>query len=134
MKKQKSGSIIITSSVAGITAEPIVGYGYVTAKAGLDNMVRQAAMELAPYNVRVNAIAPGPFFTNIGGGRLKTEPARAKMFADGVPMGRLAHTNEIKGLGLLLASPAGSYITGTVIPVDGGSTAVLPGRFKPRES
>ena len=47
-----------------------------------------------------------------------------KLFADMVPLGRVANTNEIKGLALLLASPAGSYLTGTVIPIDGGATCV----------
>ena len=76
----------------------------------------------------MNVIAPGPFLTNIGGGRLHTDPASRKFFADGVPMKRIAQTDEIKGLALLLASPAGSFITGAVIPIDGGSTAILPGR------
>ena len=131
MKARKSGSIVVTTSVAGILAEPIVGYGYVASKAGLANAVRQAAIDLAPYNVRVNAIAPGPFLTNIGDGRLHTDPARVKAFADGVPLGRLGDTNEIKGLALLLASPAGSFMTGNVIPIDGGQTATLAGRFRP---
>ena len=63
--------------------------------------------------------------TNIGGGRLHREPDVVKLFADMVPMGRLANTDEIKGLALLLASPAGSYLTGTIIPIDGGTTAVM---------
>ncbi len=128
MRPQKRGSIVVTSSVAGLTAEPIVSYGYAASKAGLHNAVRQAAADFALDNVRVNVIAPGPFLTNIGGGRLHTDKATAKVFADGVPMKRVAHTDEIKGLALLLASPAGSYITGAIIPIDGGSTAILPGR------
>jgi NAD(P)-dependent dehydrogenase (short-subunit alcohol dehydrogenase family) len=125
MKQRRSGSIVATASIAGIRAEPMVGYGYVASKAAVINMVRQAAVELAPWNIRVNAIAPGPFVTNIGGGRLHREPEVAKLFADMVPLGRLANTDEIKGLALLLASPAGSYLTGTVIPIDGGTTAVM---------
>jgi NAD(P)-dependent dehydrogenase (short-subunit alcohol dehydrogenase family) len=125
MKARRSGSIVATASIAGIRAEPMVGYGYIASKAAVINMVRQAAVELAPWNVRVNAIAPGPFVTNIGGGRLHREPEVVKLFADMVPMGRLAKTDEIKGLALLLASPAGSYLTGTVIPIDGGTTAVM---------
>jgi NAD(P)-dependent dehydrogenase (short-subunit alcohol dehydrogenase family) len=123
MKKQKSGSIIATTSIAGIKSEPLVSYGYVAAKAALNNAVRHAAVDLAPYNVRVNAIAPGPFLTNIAGGRLHREPDAIKKFIAMVPMGRIALPDEIKGLALLLASPAGSYITGTVIPIDGGTTA-----------
>ena len=125
MKMRRSGSIVATASIAGIRSEPMVGYGYVASKAAVINVVRQAAVELAPWNIRVNAIAPGPFVTNIGGGRLHREPDVVKLFADMVPMGRLAHTNEVKGLALLLASPAGSYLTGTVIPIDGGATAVM---------
>jgi len=125
MKRRRSGSIVATSSIAGIRAEPITGYSYVASKAAIINIVRQAAVELAPYNIRVNAIAPGPFLTNIGGGRLHRDKETVKLFADMVPMGRIAKTDEIKGLALLLASPAGSYLTGTCIPIDGGTTAVM---------
>ncbi len=123
MKKQRSGRIIVTSSVAGSRAERAVGYAYVAAKAAVNNLVRQAALELAPYDVLVNAIAPGPFLTNIAGGRLHREPEIVRMFAAAVPMGRLAKPDELKGLALLLASPASSFITGAVIPIDGGITA-----------
>jgi NAD(P)-dependent dehydrogenase (short-subunit alcohol dehydrogenase family) len=123
MKRQRSGSIIATASIAGLRSEPLVGYGYVAAKAAVINLVRHAAVELAPYNVRVNAIAPGPFLTNIAGGRLRREPEVAARFAAAVPLGRIADPAEIKGLALLLASPAGSFITGAVIPIDGGTTA-----------
>ena len=125
MKARASGSIVATASIAGIRSEPMVGYGYIASKAAVINVVRQAAVELAPWNIRVNAIAPGPFVTNIGGGRLHREPDVVKLFADMVPMGRLANTDEIKGLALLLASPAGSYLTGTIIAIDGGTTAVM---------
>jgi NAD(P)-dependent dehydrogenase (short-subunit alcohol dehydrogenase family) len=123
MKRQKRGSIIATTSIAGLRSEGLVGYGYVAAKAALGNVVRHAAVELAPHNVRVNAIAPGPFLTNIAGGRLHREPETARRFAAHVPMGRMAQPDEIKGLALLLASPAGSFITGAIIPIDGGTTA-----------
>jgi NAD(P)-dependent dehydrogenase (short-subunit alcohol dehydrogenase family) len=123
MKRQRSGSILATTSIAGTRSEPLVGYGYVAAKAAVGNIVRHAAVDLAPYNVRVNAIAPGPFLTNIAGGRMHREPDIVRKFVDPVPMGRLGQPDEIKGLALLLASPAGSFITGTVIPIDGGTTA-----------
>jgi NAD(P)-dependent dehydrogenase (short-subunit alcohol dehydrogenase family) len=123
MKRRRSGSIIATASIAGLRSEPLVGYGYVAAKAAVGNIVRHAAVDLAPYNVRVNAIAPGPFLTNIAGGRMHREPEIVKKFVAPVPMGRLGQPDEIKGLALLLASPAGSFITGTVIPIDGGTTA-----------
>jgi NAD(P)-dependent dehydrogenase (short-subunit alcohol dehydrogenase family) len=123
MKAQRSGRIIVTSSIGGIRAERMVGYAYAATKAALNNLVRQAALELAPYNVLVNAIAPGPFLTNIAGGRLHREPETVRKFADMVPLGRIARPDELKGLALLLASPASSFITGAVIPIDGGVTA-----------
>jgi NAD(P)-dependent dehydrogenase (short-subunit alcohol dehydrogenase family) len=123
MKAQTSGRIIVTSSIAGIRAERMVGYAYAATKAAVNNLVRQAALELAPYNVMVNAIAPGPFLTNIASGRLHREPEFVRKFAAMVPLGRIAEPNELKGLALLLASPASSFITGTVIPIDGGITA-----------
>jgi NAD(P)-dependent dehydrogenase (short-subunit alcohol dehydrogenase family) len=123
MKKQRRGSIVATSSIAGIKSDPLVSYGYVAAKAAINNIVRHAAVDLAPYNVRVNAIAPGPFYTNIAGGRLRRDPEQAKKFSAMIPMARIGEPDEIKGLALLLASPASSYITGAVIPIDGGTTA-----------
>lgn len=125
MKARGGGRIVVTSSIGGVRAEPFVGYAYAATKAAMLNVVRQAAVELAPHNVLVNAIAPGPFLTNIAGGRLHREPEVAATFAASVPLGRLGLPAEIKGLALLLASPAGSFITGTVIPIDGGATAAV---------
>jgi len=122
MKRQRRGRIVVTSSIAGLKAEDMVGYAYAATKAAVVNLVRQAALELAPHNVSINAIAPGPFRTNIANGRLN-DPEAARAFEAIVPMGRIADPKEIQGLALLLASPAGSYITGTVIPIDGGAVA-----------
>ena len=98
------------------------GYAYVASKAAVNNLVRQAALELAPYNVLVNAIAPGPFATGINGGRLRL-PEVAERMKTYIPLGRIAEPAEIQGLALLLASRATSYMTGAVIPVDGGASA-----------
>lgn len=122
MKTARSGRIVITASIAGLRAERTVGYAYAAAKAAVINLVRQAAVELAPSNVLVNAIAPGPFLTQIAGGQLHRPEVRER-FQQLVPLGRVAHPDEIKGLALLLASPASSFLTGAVIPVDGGATA-----------
>ncbi|QFT60876.1 Levodione reductase (plasmid) [Sulfitobacter sp. THAF37] len=122
MKSQKSGSIVVTTSIAALITNPMPSYGYHAAKAGAAHLVRMAARELGPYGVRVNGIAPGPFVTNIGGGRLK-DPAIQAGFTASVPMARAAQPDEIKGLALLLASPAGGYITGAIIPIDGGDSA-----------
>jgi NAD(P)-dependent dehydrogenase (short-subunit alcohol dehydrogenase family) len=122
MKRQRRGSIVVTSSVAALRASSLPSYGYHAAKAGIAQAVRVAALELGPYNVRINAIAPGPFATNIANGRLRT-PEGVAMFSSTLPMARIADVKEIKGLALLLASPASSFITGAIIPIDGGTQA-----------
>ncbi|MDQ7971574.1 MAG: SDR family oxidoreductase [Rhodocyclaceae bacterium] len=122
MKPRRAGRIVVTSSIAGMRAEPLSGYAYVTSKAAVNNLVRQAAMELAPFNVLVNAMAPGPFATGINGGRLRL-PESAERMRTHIPLGRIADTSEIKGLALLLAGAASSYMTGAIIPVDGGASA-----------
>jgi NAD(P)-dependent dehydrogenase (short-subunit alcohol dehydrogenase family) len=81
--------------------------------------MRNAALELARYNVLVNAIAPGPFITNIGGGHAH-RPEIQEAFAKGVPLHRMASPEEMKPLALYLASPASSYMTGSQIVIDGG--------------
>lgn len=115
----RPGSIIATSSNAAIVCEAIVGMPYMAAKAGVAHMVRHVAFELAEYRIRVNAIAPGPFVTNIGGGWLKDPVVRAAW--DGsVPLGRIAETDQIKPLALYLASDASNYVTGSHMLIDGG--------------
>lgn len=122
MLPRKSGRIVVTSSIAGLRSESLSGYAYIASKAAVNNLVRQAAVELAPHNVLVNAIAPGPFATELNGGRLRL-PESVERMKTHIPMGRMADPQEIKGLALLLASPASSYMTGAVIPIDGGASA-----------
>jgi NAD(P)-dependent dehydrogenase (short-subunit alcohol dehydrogenase family) len=116
----KGGSIIATTSNAAIINEAIVGMPYMPAKAGVAHMVRHAAMELAEFGIRVNAIAPGPFVTNIGGGAAKKDPVVRKAWDSVVPLGAMAETDQIKPLALYLASDASSYVTGAQIVIDGG--------------
>lgn len=87
--------------------EAIVGTPYMPAKAGLDHLVRNVAMELGMFGILVNCISPGPFMTNIAGGRLKI-PADRKAFEEQSLFGRIGHPDDIKGLALFLASPASS--------------------------
>ena len=121
MRAQKSGSIIVTTSVAAVKAENFVCTAYLAAKAGAAHLVRQVALELAGSNVRVNAIAPGAFITGIGGGRM-ADPAVQRRFAAANPVGRMAMPDEIQGLALFLASPASSYVTGAQLSIDGGGS------------
>jgi NAD(P)-dependent dehydrogenase (short-subunit alcohol dehydrogenase family) len=115
----KPGSIVATSSNAALVNEAIVGMPYMPAKAGVMHMVRHIAYELAAYRIRVNAIAPGPFVTNIGGGWLR-DPVVREAWDKSVPLGRIAETFQIKPLALYLASDASSYMTGSHVLIDGG--------------
>jgi NAD(P)-dependent dehydrogenase (short-subunit alcohol dehydrogenase family) len=124
MKPQGSGRIVVTASTAGLRADPMVCYGYAASKAAVINLARQAALELAPHGVHVNVIAPGPIKTRIGGG---VTPESEREWAALVPLGRMGEPDELKGLALLLASPAASFITGAVITIDGGQLLGEPG-------
>jgi NAD(P)-dependent dehydrogenase (short-subunit alcohol dehydrogenase family) len=128
MRPQRSGRIIVTSSVAGIRPEPIACYGYAASKAAVLNLVRQAALDLAPDGVLVNAICPGPFKgTRIGGGVTENPaPDQEAAWSKTLPLGRMAEPEELKGLALLLASPASSFMTGGAYLIDGG-TLVMAG-------
>jgi NAD(P)-dependent dehydrogenase (short-subunit alcohol dehydrogenase family) len=123
MRKQGSGRIVVISSIAGLKPEPVVCYGYIASKAAIINVVRQAALELAPHGVLVNAVCPGPFKgTRIGGGAtIDPDPETEKMWSDMIPVGRMADPEELKGLTLFLASPASSFVTGAVHVIDGGA-------------
>jgi NAD(P)-dependent dehydrogenase (short-subunit alcohol dehydrogenase family) len=118
--QRRGGSIIITSSNAAEVNEAIVGVPYMAAKAGVKHFMRHAAYELAAYGIRVNAIAPGPFVTNIGDGWVKKNPLAKKAWDELCPLGKMAETYQIKPLALLLASDASSYMTGSHVMIDGG--------------
>jgi NAD(P)-dependent dehydrogenase (short-subunit alcohol dehydrogenase family) len=121
MKRTGGGRIIVTSTISTFHAERFVGVPYVMSKAGLMQLVRQAALELAVHNILVNAMAPGPFATNIGGGRLQ-QAASQEFFGRQNPLHRIGRPEDIQGLALFLASPASAYITGEQIVIDGGLT------------
>jgi NAD(P)-dependent dehydrogenase (short-subunit alcohol dehydrogenase family) len=121
MRPQRSGRMIVTTSVASYLCEPAIGSAYMAAKAGAAHLMRSVALELAADRITVNAIAPGFFVTNIGGGHAK-QPHVQEAVGKVVPMHRVGFPEDIKGLALFLASPASSYLTGQQISIDGGWT------------
>ncbi len=118
MKPRRFGRIIVTTSVASVRNSALAA-AYPAAKAGTASLMRNVALELASYNINVNAIAPGPFATNIGGGHLK-EPFWQQRAARIIPLHRVGQPQEMKGLALFLASGASSFMTGAELFNDGG--------------
>ena len=119
MRPQRSGRMIVTTSVAAFQCEPAIGAAYMTAKAGAAHLMRQVALELAAYQITVNAIAPGFFVTNIGGGHAHN-PDTQKTVSARVPMHRVGWPKDMAGLALFLSSKACEYVTGQQIVIDGG--------------
>jgi len=119
MRPRGFGRIIVTTSLAATKVEPAIGSAYMAAKAGAKHFMHCLALELAAYGITVNAIAPGFFVTNIGGGHAH-DPELQAALAKEIPMHRVAQPDDIKGLALFLASPASEYITGQEIVIDGG--------------
>jgi NAD(P)-dependent dehydrogenase (short-subunit alcohol dehydrogenase family) len=119
MKPRKSGRIIITTSLAAVKTEAVIGAAYMAAKAGAAHLMRNVALELAAYNITVNAIAPGFFVTNIGGGHAHNPDTQASV-GKHIPMHRVGFPQDMAGLTLFLASPASAYLTGQQIIIDGG--------------
>jgi NAD(P)-dependent dehydrogenase (short-subunit alcohol dehydrogenase family) len=119
MRPRGSGRIVVTTSLAATKVEPAIGAAYMTAKAGARHLMHCLALELAADGITVNAIAPGFFVTNIGGGHAH-DPQQQAAIAKDIPMHRVGWPDDIKALALFLASPASSYITGQEIVIDGG--------------
>jgi NAD(P)-dependent dehydrogenase (short-subunit alcohol dehydrogenase family) len=119
MKPQKSGRIIVTTSLAAVKSEAVIGAAYMAAKAGAAHLMRNVALELAAYGITVNAIAPGFFVTNIGGGHAH-RPETQKALSAAIPMHRVGFPNDMAGLAIFLASPSSAYLTGQQIIIDGG--------------
>ncbi|CAN7522636.1 MULTISPECIES: SDR family NAD(P)-dependent oxidoreductase [Pseudomonas] len=117
-KAQRPGSIVNIASMLGLRVG--TGYShYCAAKAGVVQLSKSLALELARYQIRVNAIAPGYFKTEMNDEYFDSEKGQAYI-RDTVPMRRLGSLQELEGPFLLLASEAGAFMTGAVLAVDGG--------------
>jgi NAD(P)-dependent dehydrogenase (short-subunit alcohol dehydrogenase family) len=117
MKERKWGRIIHISSIMGLASKEGRN-SYSATKSALIGLARASALDLGDYNITVNCIAPGPFLTDLPGKMLSAE--EKQVFATRTALGRWGNPRELAGPALLLASEAGSYITGQVITVDGG--------------
>ena len=120
------GRIIMISSIMGSHGNPVHrNIGYSASKGGLDNMVRQLAVEWAQYGITTNAVAPAYFKTEMtidpSTGEIPAEmEERMRLFS---PMGRIGESGELDSSILFLASPASSYVNGVILPIDGGWSA-----------
>ena len=124
MKENNYGRVINIASMYGMVGNSeIPTIAYHSSKGGVVNFTRAAAAELAPYNITVNAICPGYFYTELTTAVLDTD--RFQEFAKShVPLQRYGHEGELDAGVIFLASDEASYVTGTILPIDGGYTAV----------
>jgi NAD(P)-dependent dehydrogenase (short-subunit alcohol dehydrogenase family) len=120
MKSRKWGRVVHISSIMGQVSKERRNV-YSATKAALVGLAKASALDLGPYNITVNCIAPGPFLTDMPMSVLSD--AEKKVFADRTALGRWAQPRELVGPVLMLCSEAGSYVTGQVLTVDGGYLA-----------
>ena len=124
MKKHNYGRIINIASMYGLVGNTAMDtVAYHTSKGGVVNFTRAVAAELAKYNITCNAICPGYFETELTVDTLKTEAFTAYMKAT-VPLGRYGVSGELNAGAIFLASDEASYVTGVILPIDGGYTCV----------
>ena len=121
MLVQKSGSIINISSMAAQYGLPKV-IAYSASKTAIDGITRAMAVELSPKGIRINAIAPGFIVTPMTDTALNSDPERKEKVFGRTPMGYMGQPADIGDAALFLASDASKYITGVVLPVDGGNS------------
>lgn len=121
MIKQGNGAVINISSMASRYGIPYV-MAYTASKAAIEGMTRAMAVELSPYGIRVNCIAPGFIKTDMSSSALDKDAERKQKVLSRTPLGRLGKPEEVADAALFLASDAASFITGVVLPVDGGNS------------
>jgi len=118
---QKSGCIINISSMAAQYGLPKV-IAYSASKTAIDGMTRAMAVELSPKGIRVNAIAPGFIYSAMTAKALDSDPERKAKVFNRTPMGHMGQPEDIGAAALYLASDGAKYVTGVVLPVDGGNS------------
>ena len=124
MKKNNYGRIINIASMYGLVGNTAMGtVAYHSSKGGVVNFTRAVAAELAKFNITCNAICPGYFETELTKAVLDTDDFKAYM-KQTVPMGRYGHNGELNAGAIFLASDEASYVTGVILPIDGGYTCV----------
>jgi NAD(P)-dependent dehydrogenase (short-subunit alcohol dehydrogenase family) len=121
LEKQNKGSIINISSMASQYGIPKV-IAYTASKSAIEGMTRAMAVDLSPKGIRVNCIAPGFIATDMSAKALNNDPERKNKVLSRTPMGELGEPADIGGAAVFLASDAAKYITGVVLPVDGGNS------------
>jgi NAD(P)-dependent dehydrogenase (short-subunit alcohol dehydrogenase family) len=119
MVARKDGAIVIVSSIGGLRGSPLIG-AYNISKAADFQLARNLAVELGPHNVRINCVAPGIIKTDFARA-LWENPRIAKAAEAGMPLRRIGDPDDVAGAIVFLSSPAGRYITGQKIVVDGGT-------------
>ncbi len=120
MKERKSGSVLNISSMAAQYGIPLV-IAYTAAKSAIEGMTRAMAVEVSPIGIRINCIAPGFIKTKMSGKALDNDPERKRKVLSRTPMGRLGTPEEVADAAFYLTSDSASFITGVVLPVDGGN-------------
>ena len=124
MQARGGGKVINMSSVAGLEPQPMMGV-YSVSKAAVIMLTKVLAAELAPYNIQVNAIAPGFVKTRFSAA-LWQNPQINETILKRIPQKRMAEPDEVAGLAVYLASPASSFVTGSVFSIDGGQLTGAP--------
>ncbi|HKE11830.1 MAG TPA: SDR family oxidoreductase [Myxococcota bacterium] len=126
MREQGGGSIIHIGSISAFRGareedQPVVAYH--ASKGAVLTLTKDLAVKLAPHRIRVNAIAPGPFLTDMMN-HIRHDPERLRAFETGIPVRRCGGEDDIKGAVVFLASDAAAFVTGHTLVVDGGMNAL----------